>query len=66
MLPRTAVACFFASQAAGTGAEDIQSLVKEGGWTAFIVGLVVMFAVVAVIGKIASHALERVTAGEKK
>jgi uncharacterized membrane protein YdjX (TVP38/TMEM64 family) len=66
MLPRTAVACLFASQAAATGAEDIQSLVKEGGWTAFVVGLVVMFAVVAVIGKIASHALERVTAGENK
>lgn len=65
MLPRTAVACFFASQAAATGAEDIQTLVREGGWTAFLVGLVAMFAVVAVIGKIASHALAKVTAEGK-
>lgn len=64
MLPRTAVACFFASQAASTGAEDIQELVKEQGWTAFLIGMAVMATVVMVIGKIASKAMARVYAEE--
>ncbi len=63
MLPRTAVACFFASQAAGTGAADIQGLIKEAGWFPFAVGILLMFGVVAVIGRIASQALARLTDG---
>lgn len=61
MLPRTAVACFFASQAAATGAEDIQALVKEQGWMTVVVGLVVMMGCVLVIGSVARRALDRVT-----
>ena len=61
MLPRTAIACFFASHAAGTGAEDIQALIKDQGWVAVVVGFVVMAACVAVIGSVAKRALDRMT-----
>jgi len=60
-MPRTAIACFFASHAAGTGAEDIQALIKDQGWVAVVVGFVVMAACVAVIGSVAKRALDRMT-----
>lgn len=61
MLPRTAIACFFASHAAGTGAEDIQALIEDKGWMTVIVGLVAMAVCVGIIGSVAKRALNRMT-----
>lgn len=60
MLPRTAVAVFFAATASAEGHRDIQGFVREGpGWAVFVGGLIVMFLVLGVIGSIANRALER-------
>ncbi len=62
MAPRTAIAVWFAAMAQASGARDIQEFVHEKvGWWYALGNLVVMFAVLAVIGAIANHALERVT-----
>lgn len=62
MAPRTAIAVWFAATAQASGARDIQEFVHEKvGWWYALGNLVVMFAVLAVIGAIANHALERVT-----
>lgn len=59
MLPRTAVAIFFAAMAAREAA-DIQGFIKDGpGPVVLISGLVVLFIVLGVIGVIANQALER-------
>ena len=64
MLPRTAIACFVASSAAATGADDLKQLVMEQGWTIVIVGLVTMGIVIAIIGRVAKKTLDRMTARE--
>lgn len=61
MLPRTAIACFLASRISATGAKDLQQFIDEKGWMTLVIGLVVMFAVVAVIGRMAKSALARMT-----
>lgn len=66
MLPRTAVACFFASQASATGAKDIQQLVEDEGWLVLVVGVAIMAVVVFVIGRIARIALDRLSAEAPK
>jgi uncharacterized membrane protein YdjX (TVP38/TMEM64 family) len=59
MLPRTAVAIFFAAMASRE-AYDIQEFLSEGpGPIVLIAGLVVLFIVLGVIGVIANQALER-------
>lgn len=63
MMPRTAVAIFFAA-IASNDSDDIQQFIKDGpGLTVMLVGLVVMFIVLGVIGVIANQALERLDAG---
>jgi len=60
MAPRTGIAVFFAAAAAATGAKDIQSFVQDGlGLWVLIAGIVVMLVVLAIIGNIASRALDR-------
>jgi uncharacterized membrane protein YdjX (TVP38/TMEM64 family) len=60
MAPRTAVAAF-AAASARTQAKDIQTFVSDGpGLLVFIGGVVAMLVVLAVIGTIANHAIERV------
>ena len=61
MLPRTAVACYFASKASGTGAEDIQELIRDRGLLTVVIGLVLMAVCVTAIGMIAKAALARMT-----
>ncbi len=64
MAPRTAVAVFFASSAASTGATDIQAFVKEGlGLGVLLAGVFIMLAVLGIIGTIANKAIERVVVG---
>lgn len=59
MLPRTAVAVVFAA-AASREARDIVEFVREGpGPIILIGGIVLMFIVLAIIGAIANHALQR-------
>jgi uncharacterized membrane protein YdjX (TVP38/TMEM64 family) len=60
MAPRTFIAALIAAQAAATGSRDLQELARSAGWTVMIGGLVVMIIVLAIIGVIANHALERV------
>jgi uncharacterized membrane protein YdjX (TVP38/TMEM64 family) len=60
MIPRTFVVMLFAYAAAQTGAEDIQSFVREGpGWPVAAGGLALMAMVMAIIGTIARRALIR-------
>ncbi|MCC6661978.1 MAG: TVP38/TMEM64 family protein [Phycisphaerales bacterium] len=60
MTPRTAVAVAFAAVAA-RGGRDIQEFLKEGpGKWALIIGIGVMFGVLALIGHIGKKAAERV------
>lgn len=60
MAPRTFIAALVAAQAAATGSRDLQELARNAGWTVMIGGLIVMIIVLAIIGVIANHALERV------
>ncbi len=64
MLPRTAIVAAMAAAAASTGSADIVDFVREGRnrWV-FIGGLVATIVVLAVIGRVANAALERVVAG---
>ena len=57
--PRTLFACFIAASASATGATDIQTLAKNQGYLAVIVGVVIFMATLAVIGFIARAALDR-------
>lgn len=66
MLPRTAVACFLASQASATGAKGLLELADDKGWTPIVVGFVAMGAVVLVIGRIARLALDRLSQEEAR
>ncbi|MCH2154012.1 MAG: VTT domain-containing protein [Phycisphaerales bacterium] len=62
MLPRTAVAVFFAAAARSTGATDIQTFVKDGlGFWALAIGIVVMLVVLMIISSIAKRALDHMT-----
>lgn len=62
MMPRTAVAIFFAAMASSS-AKDIQQFIKEGpGPIVMITGLVGLFIILGVIGIIARQALERLEA----
>lgn len=62
MLPRTAVAVFFAAAARSTGATDIQTFVKDGlGFWALAIGIVVMLIVLMIISAIAKRALDHMT-----
>lgn len=59
MLPRTAVAIYFAA-VASERARDLQEFIKEGpGIWVLLAGLVALFIVLGVIGVIANQALER-------
>jgi len=62
MIPRTGLAVFLAASAASTGAENIQTFVKQGknGWV-FAGSLVAFIVVLAVIGALANKAIEKVT-----
>jgi uncharacterized membrane protein YdjX (TVP38/TMEM64 family) len=60
MLPRTAIACYFASSASATGAEDIQQLIEDKGISTVVVGVAVMAVCVLIIGRVAKAALDRV------
>jgi uncharacterized membrane protein YdjX (TVP38/TMEM64 family) len=57
--PRTLFACFMAASASATGATDIQSLARNQGYMAVIVGIVIFMATLAVIGWVARAALDR-------
>ncbi len=57
--PRTLFACFMAASASATGATDIQTLAKNQGFLAVIVGIVIFIVTLAVIGVIARAALDR-------
>ena len=57
--PRTLFACFMAASASATGATDIQTLAKNQGYLAVIVGGVIFMATLAVICFIARAALDR-------
>ena len=57
--PRTLFACFMAASASATGATDIQTLAKNQGYLAVIVGVVIFMGTLAVIGFIARAALDR-------
>ena len=48
-----------AASASATGATDIQTLAKNQGYLAVIVGVVIFMATLAVIGFIARAALDR-------
>ena len=62
MLPRTAVAVFFAAAARSTGATDIQSFVKDGlGFWVLALGIVIMLVVLMIISSIAKRALNHMT-----
>ncbi len=61
MAPRTAVAVVMAAKAADTGAKDIQAFLDDSkGILTIAIGLVVMFAVLALIGWIANQAIAKV------
>ena len=57
--PRTLIACFMAASASATGATDIQTLAKNQGYVAVIVGILIFVATLAVIGWVARAALDR-------
>ncbi len=57
--PRTLFACFMAASASATGATDIQSLARNQGYMAVIVGIIIFMATLAVIGWVARAALDR-------
>lgn len=57
MLPRTAVVCYLAAAAVSTGATDIVKVYEETPSWAFIGGIAVSIAVVALIGWMAERAL---------
>jgi hypothetical protein len=48
-----------AASASATGATDIQTLAKNQGYTAVIVGIVIFIVTLAVIGWVARAALDR-------
>ncbi len=62
MAPRTAAAVFLAAAGRASGAEDLQTLVKEQGWLPMVIGLGVTMVVLGVVGWMANRALERFTA----
>ena len=57
--PRTLFACFMAASASATGATDIQTLAKNQGYMAVIVGILIFIVTLAVIGWVARAALDR-------
>jgi len=59
MLPRTAVVCFLATGAAGTGAQNIKDVFEQQPLWVTIAGIASAVIVVAVIGQIAKRALAR-------
>lgn len=64
MTPRTIVAIAFAAAAAGTGARDIQTFVKDGpGALVMVGGIVVMLIVLVILGRIGNAAIQRVVPG---
>jgi uncharacterized membrane protein YdjX (TVP38/TMEM64 family) len=66
LTPRVIFGTLIAATAAGTGARDIQSLVKESQHPALLLlGFLASLLVLAVIGQIARKALDRVTAEPK-
>lgn len=62
MAPRTAVAVWFGAMAQASGARDIQEYIHEkAGWWYALGSFALMFAMLAIIGAIANHALKHVT-----
>ena len=62
MLPRTAIAVFFAAAARSTGATDIQAFVKDGlGFWVLALGIVIMLIVLMIISAIGKRALNHMT-----
>lgn len=62
MAPRTGAAVFLAAAGQASGAEDLQTLVKEQGWLPMVIGLGITIVVLGVIGWMANRALEKFTA----
>lgn len=64
MIPRTAIAVTMAAAAAQTGAKDIQAFVKSGPGPAYLIGgLVALVIALAIIGRLANKAVEKVARG---
>ena len=61
MLPRTAVVCFLAASAAGTGAQNIREVFQQQPMWVTIAGILSAVIVVAVIGQVANRALAKFT-----
>ena len=59
MAPRTIAAAGIAAAGAATGASDIQSLIRDQGWTWFGVGVVALLAAFSLISHIAKRALKQ-------
>lgn len=58
MMPRTAVACWIAAEGA-SHAEDLQSLVREKGWGAALIGVAVLAVSLGIIGALGRAALRK-------
>jgi uncharacterized membrane protein YdjX (TVP38/TMEM64 family) len=65
MLPRTAVVCFLAASAAGTGAQNIKEVFQQQPMWVTIAGILSAVLVVVVIGQVANHALAKFAPAEK-
>jgi uncharacterized membrane protein YdjX (TVP38/TMEM64 family) len=61
MLPRTAVVCFLAASAAGTGAENIKDVFEQQPTWVSIAGIASTVVTIIVIGQVAKHALAKLT-----
>jgi uncharacterized membrane protein YdjX (TVP38/TMEM64 family) len=59
MLPRTAVVCFLAAGAAGTGAQNIKEVFQQQPTWVTIAGIASTVVTIVVIGQVAKHALQK-------
>lgn len=63
MLPRTAIVCFLAASAVSAGASDLVEVYKSTPTWVLVSGIVASVAVVAILGQLATRALEGLASG---
>jgi uncharacterized membrane protein YdjX (TVP38/TMEM64 family) len=66
MLPRTAIVCFLAASAVSAGASDLVEVYRNTPTWVLVSGIVASVAVVAILGQLATRALEQLASGAER